>query len=72
MKTDRASQMTKKAGKKWQKVIRMDGRIEYICSHGVGHGDHIHGCDGCCSKKDYPLFNPIEKGVANGKTRDNG
>ena len=54
--------MTKKAGKKWQKVIRQDGRIEYICSHGVGHGDHIHGCDGCCSKKDYPLFNPIEKG----------
>lgn len=34
--------------------IRSDGRIEYICSHGVGHtiyspnNNFVHGCDGCC------------------------
>jgi len=37
---------------------RADGRIEWICKHGVGHTilepqDHgkynfTHGCDGCC------------------------
>lgn len=34
---------------------RMDGRIEWVCEHGVGHTVHatdkasyIHGCDGCC------------------------
>ncbi len=30
-------------------------RGEYQCLHGVGHGNHIHGCDGCCSRPDYPL-----------------
>lgn len=41
---------------KWHKIIREDGRIEYICEHGVGHGNHVHGCCGfrCCSRKDYP------------------
>ncbi len=35
---------------------RIDGRIEWICEHGVGHtiyspnGNYIHGCDGCCKK----------------------
>ncbi len=36
---------------------RMDGRIEWLCDHGVGHtiwhprgSDLVHGCDGCCSK----------------------
>ena len=38
----------------WIKVRRMDGRIEYNCEHGVGHGVHNHGCDGCCSRDDYP------------------
>jgi hypothetical protein len=34
--------------------IREDGRVEYICNHGVGHTlyspseDYTHGCDGCC------------------------
>jgi hypothetical protein len=28
---------------------------EYSCPHGIGHGNHIHGCDGCCSRDDYPL-----------------
>ena len=45
-------------------IKRADGRIEYVCEHGVGHtvavpGDKedesawwIHGCDGsvCCEK----------------------
>ena len=40
----------------WIKVRRMDGRIEYNCEHGVGHGVHVHGCchDHCCSRDDYP------------------
>ena len=40
----------------WIKVKRMDGRIEYNCEHGVGHGTHVHGCchDHCCSRDDFP------------------
>ena len=37
--------------------LRLDGRIEWFCEHGVGHtvwfpkgSDGIHGCDGCCKK----------------------
>jgi hypothetical protein len=29
-------------------------RGEYICPHGCRHGNHIHGCDGCCSRDDFP------------------
>lgn len=38
---------------------RSDGRIEWICKHGVGHTVYSpinhpswyrHGCDGCCEK----------------------
>ena len=41
-------------------LVRVDGRIEWTCPHGIGHTvfvpkqyDHIpawwvHGCDGCC------------------------
>ena len=36
---------------------RADGRIEWVCSHGVGHtiwfprgSNNVHGCCGCCSK----------------------
>jgi hypothetical protein len=35
-------------------------RCEWICEHGVGHYDPalventVHGCDGCCSRKDFP------------------
>ena len=41
-------------------IIRMDGRKEWICEHGVGHTISVpkgkekdeswwsHGCDGCC------------------------
>jgi hypothetical protein len=39
--------------------VRADGRVEYVCGHGVGHtvevpkghegaGYWVHGCDGCC------------------------
>lgn len=21
---------------------------EWICPHGVGHDNNVHGCDGCC------------------------
>ena len=29
-------------------------RGEWECPHGVGHGNHIHGCDGCCKRDDFP------------------
>ena len=36
---------------------REDGRIEWVCEHGVGHtvwyprnSNNVHGCDGCCNK----------------------
>ncbi len=30
-------------------------RGEFNCPHGVGHGRHEHGCDGCCKRDDFPL-----------------
>lgn len=32
-------------------------RGEYSCPHGVGHGNHVHGCCGykCCTRPDFPL-----------------
>jgi hypothetical protein len=38
----------------WTPSPRYDGRMEWLCEHGVGHGQHIHGCDGCCSNEYYP------------------
>lgn len=39
--------------------VRSDGRIEWMCEHGIGHPvfipekqkeyGTIHGCDGCCN-----------------------
>ena len=36
---------------------RLDGRIEWVCEHGIGHtiwhpknSSGVHGCDGCCKK----------------------
>jgi hypothetical protein len=39
-------------------LIREDGRVEWLCRHGIGHPiGHkrgwkdwmgVHGCDGCC------------------------
>jgi len=49
-------------GNKPKYLNRMDGRVERICEHGVGHtvyapegSDYIHGCDGCCKgyKEEY-------------------
>jgi hypothetical protein len=40
--------------KYWSPLPRADGRMEWMCIHGVGHGNHVHGCDGCCSRHDYP------------------
>ena len=50
-----------------QIIRRTNGIVEFVCEHGVGHpsiglsklgsnvGSHIytHGCDGCCSHKDF-------------------
>lgn len=40
--------------------FRADGRVEWVCEHGVGHtvyapekmkeSGYVHGCDGCCRK----------------------
>ena len=38
----------------WTANPRADGRMEWNCEHGVGHGQHVHGCDGCCYEEDYP------------------
>lgn len=48
--------------RKWPIRYRMDrGITERVCEHGVGHPDPdcigaqkdpIHGCDGCCRRKD--------------------
>lgn len=57
--------MGKGIGMKWTKTTRASGLIEWICEHGVGHPDDrsvmkmgeywgIHGCDGCCSRDDFP------------------
>ena len=29
-------------------------RKEWYCPHGVGHSNRIHGCDGCCTRHDFP------------------
>ena len=54
---------------KWTKLRRMSGLLEHVCEHGVGHPDMnsvkelakagyegfgVHGCDGCCKRKDFP------------------
>jgi hypothetical protein len=42
--------------KKWKwPYLRVSfaGNKEYCCPHGVGHGEGIHGCDGCCKGIDF-------------------
>jgi hypothetical protein len=42
--------------KKYNKVRWMDFslmRQELYCEHGVGHGFHVHGCDGCCGDPSF-------------------
>lgn len=52
----------------WPIVVRASTLIERLCEHGIGHPDpdsaaflnwrdghdmwDIHGCDGCCARKD--------------------
>ncbi|MHC4509536.1 MAG: hypothetical protein ACYTAO_11350 [Planctomycetota bacterium] len=33
-------------------------RGEFNCPHGVGHGNHVHGCcqEHCCTRPDFPLL----------------
>lgn len=38
----------------WKINYREDGRIEWLCTHDVGHDNHVHGCDGCCRRDDFP------------------
>ena len=55
-----------------QQVTRASGLVEDKCEHGVGHPNvewlkthdptgsgayGVHGCDGCCSKKEKPHVN---------------
>ena len=44
--------------KREEYMWRLDGRLEWICSHGIGHTvyapkaftyNFVHGCDGCCA-----------------------
>lgn len=51
---------------------RADGRIEWLCEHGVGHTvfapvdmDFVHGCDGCC--KDLEEFDRFVQRVTVGE-----
>lgn len=39
---------------KWLEAPRADGRMEWKCKCGIGHGNHIHSCCGCCQHPDYP------------------
>lgn len=34
---------------------------EYSCPHGIGHGNHVHSCDGCCGRPDFPLRNVVTR-----------
>ena len=49
----------------WPICNRHDGKIEWACRHGIGHGE-VHGCDGCCSDPNFssitgsPLVDPRE------------
>lgn len=40
----------------WKTNVRLY-KTEYVCEHGVGHDDGIHGCchKRCCSRDDCPL-----------------
>lgn len=34
-------------------IIGDDGDKEWLCKHGIGHGENVHTCDGCCIKEKY-------------------
>jgi len=56
--------------KKEELNYRADGRLEWICKHGVGHtiwypkemgkAGGVHGCDGCCTKPSLPHAKDVE------------
>ena len=36
-----------------KRILDIRGKMEeWNCDHGVGHHQGVHGCDGCCSKKE--------------------
>lgn len=37
------------------------GFIEAICSHGVGHHNGIHGCDGCCEHCPKDIWSQVSE-----------
>jgi len=41
-------------GRRSRYWIKRNYRNEWTCEHGIGHGNHIHGCDGCCRGENYP------------------
>lgn len=57
---------------------REDGRLEWICEHGVGHTvwsarrDFVHGCDGCCDLKEKKPMITFKKAKNEARTRDMG
>ena len=34
-------------------------RTEWVCDHGTGHHQGVHGCDGCC--RNEPLMEQTSK-----------
>ena len=61
-----------------QIIQRLNGVVELICEHGVGHPSKgltnpawyydVHGCDGCCS---HESFRPSKEQIARFKNHDN-
>ncbi len=52
--------------KKGELCHRADGRLEWVCEHGIGHtvwypkgfgskAGPVHGCDGCCAKRNIAV-----------------
>lgn len=35
--------------------------FEAICSHGVGHHNGVHGCDGCCKDAPKEIWKQVSK-----------
>lgn len=51
-------------------LVRADGRIEWLCEHGVGHtvwypelSESVHGCDGCCAELVMPKTENAKEGL---------
>ena len=37
----------------WDWPLNRVYKLEYSCPHGIGHGEAVHGCDGCCGHESY-------------------